>query len=454
MINKTPNVIYKNKFSLSLNNPDNKNTSSSYKMKRLKDIDCMIDYFSDEKKKAISMYDYYNGITKDNYVNLVMENGKHATKEEVEKIKKDYKKYIENSNLWKGILSFPPEFINQNISLETLEKVMAKDILPRYFKHCGFKDTKNMSFVFSIHSNKEHPHIHFAFAEKKPNYIGSRGKTIYRRKGQFTNEQQRFLKRQVELSIVREKIYEPLITDINYDIMYLKQYFKNDKNCILKNINEIYVEEKILRLGQLLSVYRESKNQTSKKIKYNSIKDGEIRKLTKEIKKYLFSDETSELYQCKKKFDDNLDKLNNYFNELNKDNNVDEVIKDNSLVESKRDYVDNYIYNAIVNHSLYRYNKISFYVKKKNEDKDKITIDDLIQEVSYLNSLGNRKLDNKAIKEKVLKNYLKGSSNSLKFPSKYKLESNLKRLNYEMEQAAQEFSKLFDYSTNNSNLYR
>lgn len=35
----------------------------------------------------------------------------------------------------------------------------------------------------------------------------------------------------------------------------------------------------------------------------------------------------------------------------------------------------------------------------------------------------------------------------LKFPSKYRMEKAIKNINYEMEKASQEFSKLFNYSS-------
>ena len=42
-------------------------------------------------------------------------------------------------------------------------------------------------------------------------------------------------------------------------------------------------------------------------------------------------------------------------------------------------------------------------------------------------------------------NYFKGNSYISKFPSKHKIEKAIKNINYEMEKASQEFSKLFNY---------
>ena len=51
MSKKSPNVVFKSKYSLALTCRDNKNKSLNYKEERLKDVDEMIDYYSDEKKK-------------------------------------------------------------------------------------------------------------------------------------------------------------------------------------------------------------------------------------------------------------------------------------------------------------------------------------------------------------------------------------------------------------------
>ncbi len=449
MSKKSPNVIFKSQYCLALKSRDNKLQSLNYKDDRLKDVDDMINYFSNEKKRTIGMFEYYMGHTRNENYNLVMENGEYATKQDINKIKDDYKKYIENSNLWKGILSFKKEYLDENIDIKTLEQKIAKEVMPQFLKYCGFKDIKNMSYVFSVHTNRKHqPHIHFAFIEKKPNYKYCDKKVNYRRKGKITLDEQRYLKRLVELVIEREKYYTPLLKKTNEDIDYLKSYFNpKERNFTLRNISEIYVEEDILKLGELVKQYREQNNQTSKKIKYNSIKNDElgkeIKSLTKKIKKYLFSDDTSILYASKKDINKDLEKLNDYFDELNRNNNIEELTANNSIVNKKEEYIDNYIYNSIVNHSLYRYEHISMIVKNKNSN-DKITIEDLIQEIAYQNSRRNKYTD-KQRRKLVLDNYFKGNSNITKFPSKHKMEKALKNINYEMEKASHEFSKLFNY---------
>lgn len=449
MSKKSPNVVFKSKYCLALNSRDNKNQSLNYKEDRLKDVDDMVDYFSNEKKKTVGMFEYYMGHTRKENYNLILENGSSATKKDITRIKNDYKKYIEDSNLWKGILSFKREYLDENIDIKTLEQKIAKEVMPQFLRYCGFKDIKNMSYVFSVHTNRKHqPHIHFAFIEKKPNYLYCDNKVNYRRKGKITIDEQRYLKRLVELAIEREKYYTPLLKKTNEDIDYLKSYFDpKEKNFALRNVSEIYVEEDILKLGELLKQYRKQNNQTSKKIKYNSIKNNELGKeiktLTKQIKKYLFNDETSILYASRKDINKDLDNLNKYFDTLNENNNIEELTTNNSIVSKKEEYIDNYIYNSIVNHSLYKYEHISMYVKNK-KNIDKITIEDLIQEVAYQNSKRNNYND-KQRRKFVLDNYFNGSSNIFKFPSKHKMEKAFKNINYEMEKASQEFSKLFNY---------
>ena len=446
MIKESPNVIFKSKYLLALNSIDNKFHN---KDKRLKDVDEMLDYFSNEKKKVVGMFEYYMGHTRGDNINLVMEDGSYATKEDLKIIKNNYKRYIENSNLWKGIISFNPEYLNKNIDIKTLEQKMAKEVMPQFLNYCGFDNINNMSYVFSIHNNTKHPHIHFSFIEKKPNYKYSNNKIGYRRRGKITIDEQRYLKRLVELVIEREKYYKPLLIKTNEDIDYLKTYFKPDeKNFILNNINEIFIEEDILKLGELLNQYRRQNNQVSKKIKYNSIKNNElgkeIKSLTNNIKKYLFNDDTSVLYNCRKDIDEDLDKLNNYFNLLNENNNINEIVSNNGIVNKKGDYIDNYIYNAIVNHALFKYNNLSVIVKNKT-NKDIITIDDLIQEIASRNK---NKYSDKKRRKRILDNYFKNDS-IYRFPSKYKMEKALKNINYEMEKAKEEFSKLFNYDDKN-----
>ena len=206
-------------------------------------------------------------------------------------------------------------------------------------------------------------------------------------------------------------------------------------------------KKKILKLGELLKQYREINLQKSKRIKYNSIKNNnlgkEIKKLTRDIKSYLFNDSTSILYASKKDINEDFKKLNNYFDSLNINNNIESNNFKNSIVEKKEEYIDNYIYNSIVNHSLYKYEHIAMTVKNRNKS-NQITIEDLIQEIAYQNRSKDI-FNDKQRRKHILCNYFKGTNSMTKFPNKYKMEKALKNINYEMEKASQEFSNLFYY---------
>ena len=65
------------------------------------------------------------------------------------------------------------------------------------------------------------------------------------------------------------------------------------------------------------------------------------------------------MYASKKDINKDLEKLNDYFDELNRNNNIEELTANNSIVNKKQEYIDNYIYNSIVNHSLYKYEHTS-----------------------------------------------------------------------------------------------
>lgn len=65
--------------------------------------------------------------------------------------------------------------------------------------------------------------------------------------------------------------------------------------------------------------------------------------------------------------------------------------------------------------------------------------------VVYLNSRKHKNISDK--RKNVLDNYFKSNNIIDMFPNKIKLEKAIKNINYEMEKASQEFSKLFQYET-------
>ena len=416
---KTVDVTVMNKYT-----PSYKNLNFMYNSKEMIHADTMnmFDYYADVKKKAFYMLDYFSGeIGKDEEMNIVFEDGHYATKEEIEKRKKQYEKYIENSNIYKLIISFPEQYLEQNVDIKKFEQNLAKEIIPMFLKKCGFKDINKMTYQFSLHTNTDHLHYHFSFAEKQPNYIGKHNKISYRFKGELTQEELKFFKNEILHYIKKEKVFTPLLKETNQEIDKLKSYFNpKDKNYLLNYKENILLEDKIMRLGKSLDERRTNTNR----IKFNSIKDKEIVKLTKEIKKEIFKSDNKELNKDYKNFISNLSKINKYFDSLSTDNHIE--FKNHALSKKKKEYVDNYIYNAIVNHAIYRY---------RYKGSKSITENDLMQEIVYKQYKKNKNCN----RLNILTNYL--SKN--KYENKRQINQAIKNINQEMEDAQEEFRKLF-----------
>ena len=430
----SPKVIFNCKFTHAFNRREENYTAKQIEGLKKK-IARKFDYFSNEDKRVMNLFDYYTGeLNKNKKMNLVIENGSYATKEEIEKRKKQFVKYAENSNLWQCVISFNNDYLNQNISLQDLEQELIKNVLPRFFKKMGFKDKKNMAYNLSFHTDTDNLHAHVSFIEKKPNYILSNNKLSYRRKGKLTQEEINFMKNEVVFAVERKKYLNPMITITNDEIDKLKKHFNpKEKNFILYDKKDILLEDDILTLGKLL--YDERRNN-SKRIKFNSIKDKEIKDLTKRIKKYLFCSK-SEFYDDYKNFIESINGINEYLYKVNEDNNISKINVDKTLTESKENYIDNYIYNAIVNHAVYTF--------KTNSKKYKtLNPDDILREI-ILKEYKKNKNKNKYT---ILCNYLTNTVPKLKYQNKYKIINAVKSINAEMEEAQKEFSKLFQ--TDNS----
>lgn len=434
---KSPKVIFNSIFTLALNNPDSKYKNHSKSIKR---VQKMYDYYTNEEKRAMSMYDYYTGkLTKEDTMNLIIEDGSFSTEKEVQKRKKLAVKYLENSNLWQGVLSFNNDYLNENIDIHKLEKELATNILPKFFKRCGFKDTNKMFYQLALHTDTDNLHFHFSFMEKEPNYIYHKNKIGYRRSGELSQNEIDFLKSQVVHTIEKEKIYTPLLKETNKEIEELKKYFSpKEKNYLLRDKKDLILEEKILRLGQLL--YKERYDNDSK-IKYGSIKNKEIINLTKDIKNYLFSKNTDNFKLEYGNFKESLNKINNYFYKINEDNNIKNIFVDTTLIDSKDKYMNNYIYNAIVNYANYNY-------KKETKNITKIKENDIIQEIILKHYLNNKKQTRKDI----LKTYFTNTSSKQKFKNKQEIENAIRNINDEMDEAQKEFSKLFSSNNKENNL--
>jgi len=417
----SPKVIFKCKFYRTLENSNLKNSSSQ------KYINGMFNYFSDIEKRTINMFDYYTGkINHPTTNNLILENGKYATTEEIEKRKTDYLKYLEKSNLWLGIISFDNNYIDENIDLKTLEKKLATEVIPKFLKKCGFKDIKKMSYQLALHTNTDNYHFHISFIEKEKNFETSSKGIQHRRIGKLSSSEINFMKNEIIHTIERHREFTPLVISANKELEELKKFFKpSEKNFILKNTEDLILENNILELGKLLYEQRLNKNQ---KIKFNSLKNKEIISLTHNIKNYIFKNQNSSLFKQEELLNKTLVKINEYFYNLTENKKVKKQNFKSEYVTNKQKYLNNYIYNVIVNHALYKYSKIT-----KNE---------IIQE-AVLKTYNNCNIKNRYY---ILLNYLQ--TNNL--ITKNELERNLKNINYEMNIAANEFNKLFNYEIENN----
>lgn len=420
------NVVVKCDYRLSLNNNDR---NKKYNNKDITYVDNMLDYFSNDEKRISNMLDYFTGkINKHEDINLILENGHYATKEEIEKRKKYINKQFKNSNVWQIMISPSKELVDENINWHDLELKMAKEIIPRILKKMGFQDIKKMMYQFSLHTNKEsHPHFHVSFLEKSPNTLDINNNLMYRRKGKVDKSIVKFIKQEVNIAIEREKKFKPYSIEINKEIEEFKKYFSPDtKNFFIYNNKNIILEEKILNLGRLLNEKEISHNN---KIKFASIKDEEIKKLTKDIKEDLFK-VNNDLIITKYDFNNKIKQMNDYLIDIGKRNQIKKKHIDLSYTKNKELYLNNYILNAIVNHSRYYYRK---------ESSKFFTSNDVIHAIILNNYKNNKEYS----KKEILHNHLSNLPAEKKYKMRNNVRSAIKNINYEMEEASKEFSKLF-----------
>ena len=427
---KTPLVVAKTDFKLSLKNRDrfkkNDNLDIDY-------VSTMLDYFSNDEKRVMNMIDYFTGkINKHENINLVLENGKYATKEELEKRKKYISEQFNNSNVWQIILSVDKDFVDKNMKWKDLEKELATKVLPKFFKHMGFIDSKKMCYQFSLHCNTDHPHFHIAFMEREPNTCDIYYRKIYRREGKIPIKSINFLKKELTATIEREKKFNPLATDINKNIDNIKDLLSND-NLVLYRKKDIFIEEKINRLGELLNERNISYNS---RIKFNSIKDDEIKTLTKEIKKDLFS-RNNEFYISESEYNESIKKMNKYLFDLGVKNRISKKEIDTSYTKYKDEYLNNYIYNAIVNHARY-----------SNNSNKNFTSNDLFQSIILLNYMKNGSINKRGIISNYL--YKKGLN---RFKNKNSIYNSLRRIKEKQEQELIEIKQMLKTGYEKGNEY-
>ena len=226
---------------------------------------------------------------------------------------------------------------------------------------------------------------------------------------------------------------------IDIKIIYQKKLINEEK----MDINDLDLEEEIVRLGYLLS---EIRNTDKKYIKYNSLPrdeiGNEIRSLTNDIKKKIFQS-SNDIKLSKDEINKSIEKLNDIFLDIDKKNTISSIgfesDFDNKMIKDKLEKSDNYILNAIVNHALYNYD----YRKEKSIKKtNKITLNDVINGTAiiiYLNG-GNKKFykNRKVFRLKLLENYFIYGG----YKNHDKLSNALRRLSKDSDLAAKQFYEM------------
>lgn len=413
------------------------------------------DYSRDENKAHSSMIGYFMGEKKSDDIMIqnkmrreemaMLKDGTFIKDNMVENMKKDWSKYLENSNTQLAVLSLYQDYVDENINVKDLQKEVATSILPKLFKYCGYENPKeNLEWIVSFHTDRENNyHFHIAWVEKNKSYRYHNNKLGFKRKLKLSDKENNFMKRQVSLAIERGKLYRPAIIKINEDIEHLQKYFNpKDQNFTLKNINDLDLEEEITRLGFLLS---EIRNTNKKYIKYNSLPrnqiGNEIRTLTNDIKSKLFNS-SNELKISKEEINKSIEKLNEIFLDIDKRNNISNVgfesAFDNKMIREKLEKSDNYILNAIVNHALYNYD---YNKKKSNKKTDKISLNDVISEVAINIYYKNGNLYNKNRRKyrlKLLENYFIYGE----YRNHDMLSNALRRLSKDSDKAAEQFYEM------------
>ena len=403
----SPKVIAKSRYILKSEN--GKNHTSTKKI---------ISYYSNNDKKVLTLIDYITGKLDNKHgdVNLLKYNGEYATEEESKKIQEQFIKCNEKSNIYQTIISFNNDYLTNNIEIRKLEKILMKEILPKYFKKIGFVDSKKMLYVASLHGNTKHLHFHVAFAEKQPNYKTFKNDLTYRVKGKIDINDNNFLKNQVVLSIERNKIFSKHVKEINKNIEELKKYFnENDRNYILKNKKDIVLCKEIYEVGKKLKELYPS----NEKIKYNSIKAKEPKRKIRKISQYIYATAEEDYRLDFKKLEKELMVLKENLKKINEDNH-NKNVEDLTYIKNKYKKIDSYILNSIANYSLKNFNSIK---------KDIIT---------------------NTVHKKVAKGKLLDSVDSLRmyfaknvFWNKKEIERSILELNKEVEKANKEFEEMF-----------
>lgn len=404
-----------------------------------------------QKVKDDSLFDYFMGGKKSEEVMnenkmkreemAMLKTGEFLKDKDVPAMQKRWCKYVEDSNIQMTVLSFNQDYIDENIDIKELQKKITTDVMPKFLSYSGYVNPKeNLEWIVALHCDRENNyHFHITWIEKNKCYKNKSGKLDHRIRLKITDDERNFLKRQATLTIERKKLYTPTLVKLEEDFSELKSYFNTkDHNFTLRNINDLELEEKIVRLGFLLN---EIRNTDKKYIKYNSLPKNEIgnkiRLLTREIKREIFKD--SKVKKAKRNIYNTIDKINDILLDIDKRNNISDIgfesAIENKMIKAKLEKNDTYVYNAIVNHALYNYNYYSNKIKIDN-----FSVEDVINQVAYENYLKDYKNIKTIKKHKA--NIIKKILTTKTYKSKilYALD----RLGYEQDKAAEKFYEMFE----------
>ena len=387
----------------------------------------------------------------------MLKDGSFIKDDMVENMQNRWSDYLEDSNVNLAVLSLYQDYVDENINIKDLQKEVATKIMPKFLKYSGYQDPeKNLEWIVSLHCDRENNyHFHIAWIEKNKCYKLRNNKLGHRYKLKLDDNENNFMKRQVSLSIERNKLYRPALIKINEDIEHLQSFFNpKDRNFTLKNISDLDLEEDIVKLGYLINQVRDT---NKKYIKYGSLPKNEIgneiRTITKEIKNKLF-DSNDEIKLSKKDIQQSIEKLNEIFLDMDRRNNISnagfESAFDNKMIQEKLEKSDNYILNAIVNHALYNYD---YNKGKTNNKSSKISLEDVIGEIAIIiyKDKNNKYYQNnrKKFRLKILENYFIYGG----YKNHDKMSNALRRLSKDSDDAAKQFYEMLSDNEYNNNIY-
>lgn len=408
-----------------------------HNLNELKNDNSMLKYFMGSKKDEELMHKHK--MKKDEMA--MLKDGTFLKEKDVAKIQHRWSNYIEDSNIQLTVLSLNQDYVDENISIKELHKKITTDVMPKFLRYCGYENPeKNLEWIVALHADRENNyHFHISWVEKNKCYLNSQNQLTYKWRLKLNDKEINFIKRQTSLTIEREKLYKPALIKLGNQFEDLKQYFNpKDNNFTLRNIDDLILEEKIVKLGFLLNQIKE----TSKTyIKYNSLPrnqlGNEIRNLTQEIKKEIFKND--EIKGSRKQIYKSIDKINDILLDIDKRNNISnigfETAFQNKMIQDKLEKNENYILNAIANHALY-----NFDFHKTRIKKDNFTLSDIIQEVAYQNYMSKFK-DIKSMntfRKIIVKNSFR------KKTGKKEIIKTLDKLNHDQEKIAKQFYEMFE----------